>query len=491
MTEPAAPISPAAATDKRRSILWLVAFLALAALFFWVDESAWFQARVLRPYAVMLAALTTQAAGLLGLAASREGAVVVTSSLRFEFASSCTGSFVFLLFAAAVIPFPVPVRSRLQGLLAGFTGIFLLNLVRGIMIVVVSARFPGALWTLHIVIGQILVIVGVLAIFVWWVGRAQAGRPLLRLPANRAVVRALLLFAAGYLAGHVFYFHFFIFSPLADWLRDLIMRHAAALLALFMPASSHKAHLSTAAMSIQLTPACLHSPVVVVLAAVAFAWPARWWKKALALLLGFLPVFYLFNLGRVCLIVATSPLNPSGEHSFMHTFFGPLILTALLVALGGYEWCIRRRIVPPRRYLAALGISLAAAAALAWGGGWISRQFLVPLVTQAIHGRPGLSYDPEQTLSRMAAVMVFLWTLLAGITPGLSVRRKLAAAGAGLLGALAFSGAFVAGCEILHLSPYIRLIKAVTLAIPVAIYLLVLYSPAKNAASAERRVSPV
>jgi exosortase/archaeosortase family protein len=447
--------------------LWLTAFLTLSAVFYWIDSSYWFQSFLLQPYTIYLAGLAASLLNLLGMHVQQVGPILSAGTINFEFAGSCTASFVFMMYAAAVLPFPVAWRSRMKGILLGVVVIFALNLARGVLIVFVAARFPATLWSLHIIIGQILVVGGVLALFIGWVRQAERGAHLIRLPLSRPSLQGIYGFAAAYLLGSLFYYNLFIQSGFAGWIRELIVRHSAAALSLFMPAASSGKLLVTPARSLELLPACLNSPVIVIVMAVAAAWPTRWWKKSLLIAGGFLPLFYLFNLIRVCSIVISSPLDTAGEHSFMHTYFGPLTLIGLLISLGGYEMSLRRRTLSLGRYLAWLVAGLLAAIVLAGLCNLLYRQLLLPSVLQLIQGYPELRYDPEQTLSRIAGVQAFIWILAVSLAPILAIRRKIVAAELGLAGFLFFSVAFAAFCAIFHLAPHIRLIKAVTLALPI------------------------
>ena len=455
-----------------RPVFWLAAFLILAAGSYLLDGSTWFQAFLLKPYSVFLASLTKGLLTPLGLPVQQAGPTLACGNSQFEYSGSCTGSLVFLLYASAVLPFPEPWRYRLKGLLFGLIGIFFLNLIRGSLIVLVVSRFPATMWSLHIVIGQIIVIAGMVAVFIRWLRQTQGRASLFHQSLKESLFRTVLVFAVAYCIAYLFYFNFFIRSELADWIRGLIVRQAAALVNFFVPAKANGNLLATKNIIIELQPACLRSPVVVILSALVAAWPARWWKKLLLILVGFLPAFYVFNLFRVFLVVLTWPLTPAGKHNFSHTFFGPAILMMLLVGLLGYSVCIQHRIVSPGTYLAFLGIGLFAGIGLGYLADLFYGQLLLPWVLRSLHGHAESSYDPEQIVSRMTMVHVFIWTLLVNLTPDFHAKRKGMAAIFGLMALPFFSAGFVAFCMIFNISPYIRVTKGIMLAFPVLVYAL-------------------
>lgn len=453
--------------SQKSPLRWLTSFFALSLLFYWMDSTAWFQSLLVRTYSVFLAWLSASLLNLLGMHARQSGPILSTATAAFEFAGSCTASFVFLMYAAAVLSFPVPWRARVKGIGLGAAGIFMLNLLRGMMIVFVATRFRSALWSLHVIVGQILVIAGVVTIFIGWVRQTERGAPLIRLPLGKPSFRLAFLFATAYLLGSLFYYQLFIQSAVASWFRELIIRHSAAVLSLFMPASSSGGVLLTPARSLSLMPACLNSPVLVIAIAIVAAWPFLWWKKIVLIAAGFLPLFYLFNLVRVCSIVLTLPLNSAGEHSFVHTYFGGLTLIGLLLYLGGYELCVRRQIMGAGHYAAYAIVALLAAIVLAGFSNYLYRQILLPWELQLIQNNRGLKYDPEQTLSRMAGVQTFIWILAALLAPIFKIGKKAIAVLMGSIGFLIFSSAFVALVAGFQLTPHIRLIKVLTLALPI------------------------
>ena len=159
--------------SNRSSLVWMIGFLLLIGFFYWLDQNSFFQEAVVERLARWTARGTVFILTLLGLDVTLSGTTVSAPDLRLEIAKSCSGSFVFLMYMAAVIPFPVPWKSRLKGLLMGLLTLLAVNLLRTSLIVLVVSRFPGALWTFHIIVGQALVIVAMMGVFLWWAKNAH------------------------------------------------------------------------------------------------------------------------------------------------------------------------------------------------------------------------------------------------------------------------------------------------------------------------------
>lgn len=470
---------------------WLVLFLLLAAFFYWFDNLDWFQKTVVMPLAELFAWLCQLILSVLGMAIARRGNVLTTAGGSLVFAGSCTGTFVFFLFAAAVIPFPVGWRRRLTGLLAGLAAIFLLNLLRGLMITGITSRFPHLLWSLHVVAGQLIVIAGMMAVFIRWAGRRSHAAGRILSGPRRILAARLGLFCSGYLILHLFYFQFFITSPLAGWLREMIIHHAAWLLSWFGAASARGPSLVTDSCAIALTPGCLHSPVVVISGAIVLAWRWKWWIRLAALAAGFLPAFYLFNLIRTLFIVLTEPATRGSGHNFIHTFFGSLVLTGFLIMAAGWWWCRKIEADSWRPFLLRLASSLALAIPLAFLASMAGERVLFPWLGELLAHPRGLPPDGELAARRLGGAMLFVWILFTGLLPGIRTSVRLKKAAAGILILEVFHAGVLGVLILLELDPHIRLLKLTALAAPAGLLLIMFpgHRPWRMAAAPEQPVS--
>jgi len=462
-------INPRESPSKDRSSLaWIISFLLLMATFYWLDQNSWFQETIVERLSRWTAMGTVFILKFMGLQLKLADSTILGPGLRVEIAKSCTGTFVFLMFAAAVIPFPVPWKGRLKGLFMGLLTLLLVNLIRTSLIVLVVNRFPGALWTFHIVIGQVMVIVAMMGIFLWWAKGSHEKTFFNFFTDNRAIVRALLLFCVGYVAGYILY-QVFLKSPLGLFVNRLIKIHLEWILSFITAHFVEGRSTSFAPVPVQLVEGCLSSPVLVLLAAVVFAWPARWWKRLLVIFLGFLPFFYGYHLLRAVLVSLTLGLQ-SKDMNLVYNFYGQVFLVLFMLGALAYVRCTRRKVMPYGKYLGRSALACLLALPVAFGVGWLSNLGLTPWLVGTVSDSAVLAFDPEQAVSTMPAVWTFIWLALVGSTPHLTTARKIVFGVSGVLAAFVLYGAIVMLLETFHMAPHKGLLKLFVILLPFGVY---------------------
>ena len=462
---------------NKQSIRWVVLFCVLIGAFYWLDQSLWFHQVILSRLSRLNANATAWVLSFLGLHVETTNGTVITASGRFEIAESCTGSFVFMMYAAAILPFPSPWKSRLSGLLLGFVTLLLINLFRTSLIILAVSRFPQSFWSFHVIIGQTLVIVGMMAVFLRWLkNNQQDGQPSF-LNNNRAILRTLALFSIGYICGYWLY-RLFLDSSFGFLVKALIESHSYWIMAVLNDTFFLNHPLNFSFQQIRLVEGCLSSPMVVVFAAVVFAWPTNWWKRGAIILLGFVPFFYVYHLFRAILVSAALGFQPK-EINFIYNFYGQTILTIALFALIAYSWCSKRKAISYGKFLRLFAVSGLMGIVAAFGLGWIALHIIIPCLTNRISGSPLLSYNPDQTISTMTGVQVFIWLSLVGITPGLGWAEKGIAGLLGILAALLCLICVVLLIETFQLAPHKGFFKIVVILLPFVVYYLWRFSAKK------------
>jgi len=451
---------------NKQSIRWIVLFCVLIGAFYWLDQSVWFHQVILSKLSRLNANVTAWVLSFLGLHVEAANGSIITASGRFEIAESCTGSFVFMMYAAAILPFPTPWKSRLLGLFLGLVTLLLINLFRTSLIILVASRFPQSLWTFHIIIGQIIVIVGMMAVFLWWTKNNQ---PWL-FKSNRAIIRALTLFCIGYLCGYWLY-RIFLDSSFGLLVKGLIENHTLWIISVLNDTFSRSHPLRFSFQQVRLIEGCLSSPVVVVFVAVVFAWPTHWWKRGVTILLGFVPFFYLYHLFRAILVSVTLGIQPK-ETNFVYNFYGQTLLIIALFAWVAYSWCSKRKTISYGKFLRLFVVSALMGAVVALGLGWFALHIIIPFLTNRISGSPLLSYNPDQIISTMTGLQVFIWLSLVGTTPGMSWSVKWLAGLSGILAALTGLVGVVVLIETFQLSPHKGFFKAALISLPFIVYYL-------------------
>jgi exosortase/archaeosortase family protein len=455
-------------STDRSSLVWIVFFLVLMGFFYYLDQTPWFQEVVLARLARWTAGGTVFILCFLGLQLNLAGSTIIGPAMRVEIAASCSGSLVFLMFAAAVIPFPAPWKTRLKGLMMGLLTLLIINLLRTSLIVLVVSRFPGSLWTFHIVIGQVMVIAAMMGVFLWWAKNTHGETSFAFFKNNRAILRVLLLFSIGYGAAYSLY-QVFLASPLGLFVSRLIEIHMKWVLSFF---NTHffSGHLpSFSPVSVKLVAGCLSSPIVVLLAAVVFAWPAKWWKRFLVIFLGFIPFFYGYHLLRAVLVSLTLGLQTKNVN-LVYNFYGQVFLMLFLFGVLAYFKCSRQNVMSYKKYLTQLALSCLVALPAAAFLAWLANHWLTPLLLRDISGSTVPSFDPEQVVSTMLPVWAFIWLVLVGTTPDLALPRKSLMGLMGVLVALLLYALALILFETFHLAPHKGLLKLFVILLPFAGY---------------------
>ena len=119
------------------------------------------------------AAATAAASRVMGLHVTAARYVVAhPGGFACEIYFRCTGVLPALFVAGAILASPAPFRSRWTGALLGVVTMLSLNLVRLVGLVAVGVNFPAAFATAHAVVGEAIVVAGVVGFWLAWARRA-------------------------------------------------------------------------------------------------------------------------------------------------------------------------------------------------------------------------------------------------------------------------------------------------------------------------------
>ena len=99
---------------------------------------------------------------------SYEGAHCVLNGFAVEIIDECTGLLEMVIFLAAVLSFGTTGGKKAMGLLIGIPAIYLFNVLRIIVLVVVGAYWPGAFNFMHIYFWQVTLILMIGSVWVGW-----------------------------------------------------------------------------------------------------------------------------------------------------------------------------------------------------------------------------------------------------------------------------------------------------------------------------------
>lgn len=120
-------------------------------------------------YNAVWARIVGGALSLTGQSVSVQDTLVSYNGFRVVIIPECTGLIACLLLAAFVLAFPATRKSKIQGLVFGIATLMSFNILRLALLPVIGATLPGAFEYVHIYIAQMLFIVLVFVLCLFWV----------------------------------------------------------------------------------------------------------------------------------------------------------------------------------------------------------------------------------------------------------------------------------------------------------------------------------
>jgi exosortase H (IPTLxxWG-CTERM-specific) len=147
-----------------------VGFLGIAALLQIATATDLADRWVGQPLCSLVARISALVLSLLGNT-SLDGTRLTFEGFSVLVADPCNGVLPTTIYLAAVLAFPSTWRARLYGILIGVPGIFFVNLIRVVSLLLVGARWATAFEDVHIYVWQTLVIALTMALWIFWVER--------------------------------------------------------------------------------------------------------------------------------------------------------------------------------------------------------------------------------------------------------------------------------------------------------------------------------
>jgi archaeosortase B (VPXXXP-CTERM-specific) len=117
------------------------------------------------------AAVTTELLHLLGAEPARHGTLVSLQGGSLDVVSECSGIYVAILFAAAVVAFPTTWAARWRGLGFGLPLLFAVNLLRLVTLGLVLEHRAALLPWVHEYLWQVLFVLAVALLYLVWIER--------------------------------------------------------------------------------------------------------------------------------------------------------------------------------------------------------------------------------------------------------------------------------------------------------------------------------
>ena len=95
--------------------------------------------------------------------------LVVFGGFAVKIIDECTGIYEMLIFSAAVLAFPPRWRNKLTGILMGCPLIYLFNIVRIAMLIVVGRYYPPVFNFMHLYFWQATMIIMITSVWLLWI----------------------------------------------------------------------------------------------------------------------------------------------------------------------------------------------------------------------------------------------------------------------------------------------------------------------------------
>lgn len=124
-----------------------------------------------KPYTTFVAHEGAVALRLLGEDAAVRAQVLASPRFAVSIYNGCNGLEAILIFVCGVLAFPAPGRRKLVGILLGFLGIQLFNVVRIVALYYTGVFKPAWFSTAHVLVWQSLVILFAVSLWVFWAQR--------------------------------------------------------------------------------------------------------------------------------------------------------------------------------------------------------------------------------------------------------------------------------------------------------------------------------
>jgi len=97
-----------------------------------------------------------------------DGVFVTYDSFPVEIIDACTGLFEMLIYLAAVFSFSTSFRNKLLGAALGLPAIYIFNVLRIIVLLIVGASSMSAFHFMHLYLWQVILIMVIAGVWIGW-----------------------------------------------------------------------------------------------------------------------------------------------------------------------------------------------------------------------------------------------------------------------------------------------------------------------------------
>jgi len=161
---------------KNPVLRFVVVFVLLLGLFYGIVLSGAFQARALPPYLRLSAQMASAVCNGFGQHTRAVAQTISSNRFSINISFGCDASESAVLFAAAVLAFPAPLRRKIPGIVLGVVILAAVNLVRIASLFLVGVYFPNALDWMHREVWPAVFIMLAIGLWAFWIRWAMKPR---------------------------------------------------------------------------------------------------------------------------------------------------------------------------------------------------------------------------------------------------------------------------------------------------------------------------
>lgn len=143
----------------------IYALAIAAAILLAAPRTDWFQLATARMAAVLIAAA--------GIPVRLEGTLLYLRNRTLAVDLACTGALMIALFAALVLAYPLPRKTRLAGLVGGVAALLAVNQARILGAAYVAAAYPRGFGFFHDYLFNVGMVVATVALWIGWLEWAR------------------------------------------------------------------------------------------------------------------------------------------------------------------------------------------------------------------------------------------------------------------------------------------------------------------------------
>lgn len=148
---------------------WILFFATLGIWLIWYPKLV--DSHALGGLLKFNAQLTGFVLGILGTNSEVSSTVISSPEFSMRIGHECTAIVPMVILLCAVVAYPSQIRQKLACIAIGLPVLFLLNLVRTITLYYVGVYIPDFFEIAHFVVWQSAMILAVIALWLFWVGK--------------------------------------------------------------------------------------------------------------------------------------------------------------------------------------------------------------------------------------------------------------------------------------------------------------------------------